>query len=169
MTCPDCGHENIAGVDACDHCRTDLSSIDVPSRRSTHLQKRILETPLRDLDPARALTVAPDDPVSNVIARMQEQRLGSALVMEQEKLVGIFTERDALNRVAGHRFDLAKTPVSRFMTRDPIVLREDDTLAFAMHRMAVGSYRHIPILRPGKPPAFVSVRGVLRYLHEHAR
>ncbi len=169
MTCPDCGHDNIAGMDACDHCGQDLRSIDVMPRPGTHLQRRILETPLRDLDPARALTVAPEDPVSTVIARMQKERLGSALVMEQDRLVGIFSERDVLNRVAGRRLDLDKTPVSRFMTRDPVALRDDDTLAFAMHRMAVGNYRHIPILCAGKPPAFVSVRGVLRYLHEHAR
>jgi hypothetical protein len=38
-----------------------------------------------------------------------------------------------------------------------------------MHFMAVGGYRHIPIVREGTAPRFVSVRGVLRYLHEHAR
>ena len=169
MTCPDCGHDNIAGVDACEHCGQDLRSIDILPGPTTALQRRILETPLRELRPPAALTVAPSDSVAGVIAQMQTHGHGSALVMDGRRLVGIFTERDVLNRVAGKKLDLDRLPVSRVMTRDPKVLREDDTLAFAMHRMAVGSYRHIPILSEGKPPAFVSVRGVLRYLHEHAR
>jgi CBS domain-containing protein len=169
VTCPDCGHDNIDGVDTCDHCGQDLRSIDVLPRRKGKMPRQVLDTPLRDLLPLPALTVAPADPISKVIGLMQEHRHGSALVMEGERLVGVFTERDVLNRVAGRRIDIERVPVSRVMTRDPKTLRDDDTLAFAMHRMAVGSFRHIPILQEGTPPRFVSVRGVLRYLHEHAR
>lgn len=169
MTCPDCGHGNIDGVDSCEHCGQDLRSLDVVPRPKTGLQRRIMETPLRELEPPTALTVPPGEPIGSVIHLMQTHRHGSVLVVEDGHLVGIFTERDVLNRVAGRRLDLNRVPVSRVMTRDPKVLRDDDTLAFAMHRMAVGSYRHIPIVRDGKPPAFVSVRGVLRFLNEHAR
>jgi len=169
MTCPDCGHDNIDGVDACEHCGQDMRSIDVLPRRGNPMSWTIMETPLRELDPPDALTVAPDDPVARVIGLMQKRRQGSALVVEGGRLVGIFTERDVLNRVAGKKLDIEKLPVSRVMTRDPKVLREEDTLAFALHRMAVGSFRHIPIVREGKPLAFVSVRGVLRFLHERAR
>jgi CBS domain-containing protein len=168
VKCPDCGHENLDGVNDCEHCGQDLSSLDIPRARSG-LQKRIIETPLRDLNPAPALTVAPGEPIASVIAMMQKHGHGSVLILDGGRLVGIFTERDVLNRLTGRKLDLDRTPVSRVMTRDPKSLRETDTLAFAMHRMAVGSYRHIPIIREGKPPAFVSVRGVLRYLHEHAR
>ena len=168
MKCPDCGHENLDGADDCEHCGQDLRSLDIPRARDG-LQRHIMETPLRDLNPAAALTVPPTEPISSVIALMQSHGHGSVLVVEGARLVGIFTERDVLNRLTGRTLDLDRTPVSRVMTRDPKALREDDTLAFAMHRMAVGSYRHIPILREGKPLAFVSVRGVLRYLHEHAR
>ncbi len=168
MTCPDCGHDNIGGVDACDHCGQDLRSIDIPAPKSG-LQRTIMETPLRDLAPAPALTVAPADPISKVVRQMRETRQGSALVMEGGHLVGIFTERDALNRLTGHAYDPDRLTVQEVMTRDPKVLGDDDTLASAMHCMKVGSYRHIPIMAPGKPPRFVSVRGVLRYLNEHAR
>ena len=168
MTCPDCGHDNIGGVDACEHCGQDLRSIDIPTP-GVGLQRRIMETPLADLAPAPALTVSPGDAVARVVRLMRERRQGSALVMEGSDLVGIFTERDALNRLTGQAYDLETLPVSQVMTRDPKVLREDDTLAYAMHCMAVGSYRHIPILGPGHPPRFISVRGVLRYLNEHAQ
>lgn len=168
MTCPDCGHDNIGGVDACDHCGQDLRSIDIPTPRAG-LQRCIMETPLRDLSPAPALTVAPRDPVARVVRQMRERHMGSVLVMEGADLVGIFTERDALNRLTGRPDDLETLPVGQVMTRDPKVLRDEDTLAYAMHCMAVGSYRHIPILGSGRPPRFVSVRGVLRYLNEHAQ
>ncbi|MFQ5877976.1 MAG: CBS domain-containing protein [Acidobacteriota bacterium] len=167
MTCPDCGHENIDGVDACDHCGQDLRSIDIPAPREG-LQRTIMETPLRELGPTPALTVDVQDPVSRVIRQMQERRLGSAFVLDNDRLVGIFTERDVLNRLAGQKHDLDRLRVSQVMTRDPKPLSEDDTLAFALNRMAVGNYRHIPILKEGEPLRFISVRGVLRYLHENA-
>ena len=168
MICPDCGHDNFGGADACDHCGQDLRSIDIPTA-GTGLQRTIMETPLRDLAPPPALTVAPRDPVARVVRLMRDGRQGSVLVMEGNDLAGIFTERDALMRLTGKSQDLETLPVSQVMTRDPRILRDEDTLAYAMHCMAVGSYRHIPILGPGRPPRFISVRGVLRYLNDHAQ
>jgi CBS domain-containing protein len=107
--------------------------------------------------------------VASVIRLMQEKRQGSVLVMENDRVVGIFTERDVLKRPTDVRADLETLPVRSVMTRDPRTLGDDDTLAYALNCMAIGSYRHIPVVRPGTPPRFVSVRGVLRYLHEHGR
>jgi CBS domain-containing protein len=101
------------------------------------------------------------------IRLMQETRQGSVLVVDEGKLVGIFTERDVLNRIAGQSVDLATVPLREHMTPDPQTLTEDDALAFALHRMAVGHYRHIPVVRNGAPVGFVSVRGVLRFLARH--
>lgn len=168
MTCPDCGHQNMDGVDSCDHCGQDLRSIDIPAGKEGH-QHRVMETPLRDLAPALALTVAPGEPVGNVIRLMQTQKHGSALVVEDGRIVGIFTESDALMRLAGRTLNLGTLPVRDVMTREPKILTENDSLAFALHWMAVGNCRHIPVVRKGQAPRFVSVRGVLRYLHEHAR
>ena len=81
----------------------------------------------------------------------------------------IFTEHDAVTRLVDSSVDLETTPISDVMTPDPKWLSEEDTLAYAMHSMAVGNYRHIPIIQEGKPLRFVSVRGVLKYLHENAR
>jgi signal-transduction protein with cAMP-binding, CBS, and nucleotidyltransferase domain len=168
MTCPDCGHDNIGGVDLCEHCGQDLRSIDIPTARSG-LQRTIMETPLRDLNPLPAVTAAPTDSIAKVVRLMRDQRQGSVLVMEGGRLAGIFTERDALNKLTGSAFDPDRLLVKDVMTRDPKTLRDEDTLAVAMHCMKVGSYRHIPIVAPGKPPRFISVRGVLRFLNEHAR
>src|SRR5262245_39674729 len=168
MTCPDCGHDNIDGLDACDHCGQDLRSVDIPSPRSG-LQRTIMETPLRDLFPPQALTVFPRELVSQVVHLMREKRQGSVLVMDGNNLAGIFTERDALLWLIGTSQNFDRLSVSQVMTRDPKILRDGDTLAYALHCMAVGNYRHIPILEPGLPPRFISVRGVLAFLNEMAR
>jgi len=168
MTCPDCGHANLAGDDHCEHCGQDLASVDVP-RPKSGLQRFIMETPLRELEPAVALTVSPSEPVSKVIRLMRENHQGSALIVERGRLTGIFTERDIVNRLTGGPRNLDTLPVAAVMTRDPGALREDDTLAYALHRMSVGNYRHVPIVTEGKPLRFVSVRGVLAYLNQHTR
>ena len=84
------------------------------------------------------------------------------LVVEDEKLVGIFTDRDAVIRVAGMRLDAAK--VGDFMTVDPVVGRHDDPIAVAIHKMAVGGFRHIPIVEDGRPIGVVSARSVFRHI-----
>lgn len=165
--CPDCGHENFPGADRCDSCGHDLQPIGLPEPRGG-LQRCIMETPLKELEPQPALTLPPTEPLNRVIRLMQERRLGSALVVERGKVVGIFTERDLVTRVAGRRLTLDEVPVGQVMTREPKTLQDSDTLAYAMNCMAVGNYRHIPVVAEGKPPRFVSVRGVLRYLHDHA-
>lgn len=168
MTCPDCGHDNIDGMDACEHCGQDLRSIDIPAPKKG-LQRTIMETPLRELGPLPALTVDVGEPIASVVEKMRKSGVGSAMVLEDGNLVGIFTERDALNRLTGDPVDVKKVPIRNVMTRDPKCLSGDDTIAFALNRMAVGSYRHIPIVEDGQPLRFISIRGVLRYLHENAR
>ena len=167
MTCPDCGHQNLAGADHCDHCGMALSAADLAPPKG-RLQRAIAETPLKDLHPAAALTVGPREGVAKVIRVMRDNRQGSVLVVDAGKLLGIFTERDIVNRLTVGARDLETLPISEVMTRDPKALREDDTVAFALHRMAIGNYRHVPIVQEGKPMRFVSVRGLLRYLNERA-
>jgi signal-transduction protein with cAMP-binding, CBS, and nucleotidyltransferase domain len=165
MICPDCGHENLRGSDACEECGADFRSLDIPAPREG-LQATLLETPLREVGPLPPNLVSPDDSVLDAIRLMQKTRHGSVLVVENGKLAGIFTERDALERVALAPIDPAKTPVRNLMMPRPATLTEDDILAFALHRMAVGHYRHVPILRDGKPVGFVSVRGILRFISQ---
>ena len=166
MICPDCGTDNIAGVDSCEECGQDLRSLDIPSAKDG-LQQVLLETLLREVGLLPPNIVAPGDSVLEAVRLMQKTRHGSVLVVEDGKLVGIFTERDVLDRLAGEDVDLAKLPVQVVMTPKPQYLGEEDALAFAVHRMAVGHYRHIPVLRDGRPVGFVSIRGVLKFLSAH--
>jgi len=166
LICPDCGSDNLAGVDSCEECGQDLRSLDIPSAKDG-LQQVLVETPLREVGLLPPNIVAPGDSVLEAVRLMQKTRHGSVLVVEDGKLVGIFTERDVLDRLAGEAVDLAELPVQVVMTPKPQYLGEDDALAFAVHRMAVGHYRHIPVLRDGHPIGFVSIRGVLKFLSSH--
>ena len=86
MTCPDCGHDNIDGMDACEHCGQDLRSIDIPA--PTHgLQRTIMETPLRELSPLPALTVEVTETIASVVGKMRKGGVGSAMVLAQADCV----------------------------------------------------------------------------------
>jgi CBS domain-containing protein len=163
LICPDCGTDNLAGVDSCEECGQDLRSLDIPLPKDG-MQQTLLETTLREVGLLPPNVVSPEDSALDAVRMMQQTRHGSVLVVDHGKLVGIFTERDVLDRIAGETVDLAALPIGVVMTRHPQHLTEDDVLAYAVHRMAVGHYRHIPVLREGRPIGFVSIRGVLKFL-----
>ncbi|MEW6730114.1 MAG: CBS domain-containing protein [Acidobacteriota bacterium] len=165
MNCPDCGHENIAGTEICDECGHDLAGLDLPVA-TTHLQKKIMEDPLENLHPAAPLLISPDTLVTTALAKMQQERYGCIFVTEGDRLIGILTERDVLMKLVGQT-DLSKLTVRNVMTPDPETLTEQDTVAYALNKMSVGGYRHIPIMRGNQPIGMVSVRGILRYISNH--
>ncbi len=80
---------------------------------------------------------------------MRDAGADCVLVMADDRLVGIFTDRDAVVKAAGKR--LASIKVRDAMTPDPVVLRHDDPIAIAIHKMAIGGFRHIPILDGDRP------------------
>jgi CBS domain-containing protein len=143
-----------------------LEYLDIPAPKRGALHRMLLEDPISQLNAPKPIVVEVSDPVALAVRLMSKFRYGSVLVQDDEWLVGIFTERDLLLRCAGK--DLEGVKLSEVMTRDPQALREDDTLACALNLMAVGGYRHVPIIRDGHPVGFVSVRGILRYLAENA-
>jgi CBS domain-containing protein len=91
-------------------------------------------------------------------------RIGCVLVTETDKLVGIFSERDALMRLGGDAAQLVTSPISEFMTRNPEALDIDAKIAFALHKMDVGHYRHVPVLEKDRVRAVVSIRDILQYI-----
>jgi len=170
LVCPDCGHANLAGAADCEECRQPLGPGAAIAGPPASLRRTLLETTIGELQPALALTVAPSDPVLAVIKRMRERKNGSALVLEEDRLVGVFTERHIVTRLTGLPPEKVEgMAVSEVMSRQPRSLREDDTLAFVVHRMAIDNVRHVPIEHPGRPLRFISVRRVLQFLDERAR
>ena len=161
LHCPSCGWENLTGAEVCDNCGADLAGHDVPQQTLT-FQGRLMGEHLDELGAPPPLTVSPDTPLDVVVARMNEAATDCVLVMSRERLIGIFTDRDAVVRAAGKR--LPAFYVGDFMTPDPVVLRHDDPIAIAIHKMAVGGFRHIPIVEDGRPTGVVTARDVFHHL-----
>lgn len=93
---------------------------------------------------------------------MAEKRIGALLVIEQGKIAGIFTERDALNKVLAGNLDPDATPLSQVMVGNPQIIRADKPLAYALLMMAEGGFRHVPVVDDdGTPLGVVSARDAL--------
>jgi CBS domain-containing protein len=109
--------------------------------------------------------VAPSASIREATETMKSQRVGCVLVEEKHRLVGVFTERDVLNRVTGQGLDLDRVKVSEVMTRDPECLTLDDGVAYALNKMNVGGFRHIPLVDDaGKPVGVVAMRNIVDYI-----
>src|ERR1051325_238611 len=144
MICPSCGYDNIEGTDRCEECLTSLFNLDESQGGRRSLARSVMQDNLNELE-KESLTVLPDAPVIEVIERMKRARLGCALVLDEGKLVGIFTERDLLNKLTGKIAHTQTTPVRELMSANPEVLRETDSVATALNKMSMGRYRHIPV------------------------
>ncbi len=163
MICPACGHVNIAGADICASCENSLSVAEQTARSVTPLEHGIQSDPIRVLKPVKPVTVEPTTRLSEVVQLLANHNIGCVLVTFCDALVGIFSERDLLMRVGDRMEELANHPIRHFMTPAPETLTEDDTIAFAVNRMALCDFRHIPIEDQEKPVGIISVRDVLRY------
>ena len=169
MECPSCGYEFLAGQDICEQCNVDLTHVSIPEPKRGRLHELILEDPLSQLNAPRPNSLRTTDSVARAVELMRKHRFGSVLVLGPgEGLLGIFTERDLCRKLGEGREPLDWVPLKDVMTPDPQTLREDDTIAHALHCMAVGGYRHIPIVRDGTPVGFVSIRGILTYIAKNA-
>ncbi len=161
MLCPVCRHDNFEGEDTCENCGADLASSDVPES-PTDFTGRLLGEHLDALVVEDPSLIEATTPVSTAIHRMREDGVDCLLVMSGDRLVGIFTERDAVLKVAGRVS--AAFDVRDVMTEDPVVLRRDDSLAVAINKMAVGGFRHIPILDGDRPMGVIAARDVFHHI-----
>jgi CBS domain-containing protein len=107
-----------------------------------------------------------NDSVGQVLQLLRAQRTGAMLICDGEKLVGIFTERDALKLMA--RDADFSTPVGEVMSREPATIPATATVGQAIRVMSEGFYRHLPIVDDdGKPTGVVAVHGIVHYLVDH--
>jgi CBS domain-containing protein len=125
------------------------------------IQKTIAECIAR----ADFVSVGPDDPVTAAVTGMREKGTNCALVVEREKLIGIFTERDFCRRIAAERRDPSTVAIREVMTPEPESLRAHDSVTYAINRMAVRKYRNVPVVdRNGRPTSVLDVRLVMMHL-----
>src|SRR6266568_3478270 len=95
------------------------------------------------------LTVDPTTPLSEAAARMSDRGVGAALVLSNDHVSGILTERDVLRAVATGQVE--GTHVAAWMTRDPETVEPSDTTAHAASMMIHGGFRHLPVVQGEEP------------------
>jgi predicted transcriptional regulator len=161
MLCPVCRFENFEGEDTCANCGADLTGRDLP-QPATEYHDTVLGEHLEALGIGSFRTVAPSLPVAEAIRLMHQENIDCLLVVDGDRLVGIFTDRDAAVKAVDKRLGLYR--VDDFMTPDPVVLRSGDTLAVAIHKMAVGEFRHIPVVDGERPIGVVAAADIFRHL-----
>jgi signal-transduction protein with cAMP-binding, CBS, and nucleotidyltransferase domain len=158
MLCPVCRHDNFEGEDYCDNCGADLQSSDIQRSAADGFLSEHLDA----LGVGAPSMIEATEPVSVAIRRMREEGVDCLLVMSEGRLVGIFTERVAVLKVAGRMTEAFD--VRDVMTEDPVVLRHDDPVAVAVNKMAVGGFRHIPIVDGDRQIGVVAARDVFRHI-----
>jgi len=120
-----------------------------------------------DLSARPAARVTADDAMWKVVEQMTALGRGAVLVEEDGALVGIFTERDLLNRVDYTDQLWSHLIVRDVMTPHPMVIRPDDSLSEALRRLTAGHRRHLPIVdERGHVLGMVSIRDILTFVAE---
>ena len=128
------------------------------------IRDAVLETPVSELMTNDPLVVDADTTVVAAVSAMNEHHIGCVLVQKAGKLVGIFTERDVLRKVI-FREGSQHFKVATVMTRDPETLPPTASAAFALNKMSVDGYRHIPIVaRDGKPIGVLSIKDIVHHV-----
>jgi len=105
--------------------------------------------------------VSPTTTVGEAVALMAQHRIGSTLVMEGTRLVGIFTERDTV-RALSHTHDAPAHEVSSWMTPDPLTATPEDSVDSALKTMLDHNFRHLPVMEGGDVVGIVSIRDLAR-------
>jgi CBS domain-containing protein len=116
------------------------------------------------LGPKRPVCVQTSVTARQAITELVTRKIGCLLVVKDQQLVGVFTERDVLNKVSSN-LEALDRPVTDFMTPSPVTIRQEDSIAYALQNMDLGGYRHLVIVdETGKPTGVISVRDILKFL-----
>lgn len=107
------------------------------------------------------LLLPPDTSVHDAARRMKRHNVGAVMIVDSERLVGIFTERDALSRVLAEGRDARTTRLGDVMTANPQTITPDRPIGVALLMMYEGGFRHVPVVDGGHPIGMVSARDSL--------
>lgn len=109
----------------------------------------------------KLVTVSPETSVAEAAQQMKKANIGAVLVLENDTMVGIFTERDCLYRVAAKNKKADDVLVGKVMTKHPAHVHADRPFRDALYMMMDGGYRHVPVLDGDTPVGIVSPRDML--------
>ena len=109
----------------------------------------------------KALSLPPQSTVSKAAQMMAKKNIGAVMVVDDQRLVGIFTERDALFRVIACGLDPSSTQLAQVMTAEPRTVGPKQTYGYALVLMQENGFRHAPVVEDGKPIGMVSSRNAM--------
>lgn len=122
----------------------------------------MLGMPIREvLEPRKLVVAGPQATVADAARLMRGGNVGAILVVDEGRLVGIFTERDALFRVVACGRDPAQVRLDEVMTRNPTTVEPDETFGYALLVMYDNGFRHVPVVQNGRPMGVLSARHAL--------
>jgi CBS domain-containing protein len=121
-----------------------------------------MERTIRDIIKNQCPITAPANmSVRQAASVMKQQRIGAMMVVESGVLVGIFTERDALNGVVAEGRDPQTTTLAEVMTHNPQTVSPEASFTAALELMHEGRFRHVPVVDHGVPVGMISVRDAM--------
>jgi CBS domain-containing protein len=109
------------------------------------------------------VSVPPTVTVAQAAEEMNRRKVGSVLVMEGGRLVGIFTERDVLWRVVAAGLDPKTSLLGQVMTRNPITVEPTTSIQHVMNVFTEKRFRHMPVVDRGRLLGLISIGDVLRW------
>ena len=122
----------------------------------------MFDKPVRSVMQRRkVLKAAPETLVSKAAKLMAAKNVGAIMVVEDDRLVGIFTERDVVFRVVARGLDAQATRLADVMTRAPHTVEPDKPFGYALLLMQEKGFRHLPVIEDGKPIGIVSARSAM--------
>jgi CBS domain-containing protein len=145
--------------------RRYINSMKPQSVPTPQPHKRARQDSVALLETDDYVCVEPTAPLSQAIEVMKRDEGGCAIVCEGERVVGIFTERDFLNKIVGREVEF-NSPVSQWMSPIVATLTPSATIGEAVAIMNEKSYRNIPLVENGKLVGSISVFDVISYLAE---
>lgn len=109
-------------------------------------------------------SVSSRESVFNALKLMAEKNVGSLLVMDEEKLVGILSERDYARKIILQSKSSRETPVGDLMTREMFYVSPDDTIEECMTLMTDRRVRHLPVLENNQVAGIISIGDVVKHI-----
>lgn len=167
LKCISCGYQNLDGADRCESCLHSLMHVKLPmAKKDDQIQSVMMKEPVGNLLTGEDLLVANvTDTIQKVIEIFRKAKKNCVLVYEQKHLVGILSNRDLLKKVAGKYKNLSQVHVGAVMTSVPEFVKASDPIAYVINKMAMGGFRHLPVLNDdGMPISIVTIQDVLSYL-----
>ncbi|HKY30925.1 MAG TPA: CBS domain-containing protein [Candidatus Polarisedimenticolia bacterium] len=133
----------------------------------TRVEEILRQDAIRTMRIEPVASIPPSTRLHDVVAVMQKRRVAAVVISEAERVVGIFTERDLLNRIVGLALNDQLT-IGEVMTPNPLTLSPDDRIADAIRLMTQHGYRHVPLVDSrGREAGIISARDIVEFVARH--